>query len=68
MLDALYLLRPADDLFLPVVVLGVQLVGLKAVLTGDGADGRLVVDVQGDAVLGRQLLRQYGLIFLLHLF
>ena len=50
--------RLFDDLFLPVIVLAVQLIRPETVLAGGGTNDFLVVDMQGDPVTVRQFLGQ----------
>ena len=67
MLDFLDLLGAADDFFLLVVVLRVEPVGLKTVLTGAGADDLLIVDVQGNAIARGHFLGKNDAVFSLYL-
>jgi hypothetical protein len=52
------LLRALDNLFLPVVILGIQLERPESVLTGCGTDYLLIVNMQRNTVSVRQFLRQ----------
>ena len=62
------MLRRTEDLILPVVILGVELICPEAVLTGSGADHLLVIDMEGNPVTVRQLLRQNRMIVPLDFF
>lgn len=55
------------DLFLPIVVFGVELVGAVAVFPAEGADYRFVIHVQRDPITVRELLREDRFVVPLHL-
>jgi hypothetical protein len=44
---------PGNDFFLPVIILGIELIGFEAVLGPEGTDDGLVVDMQRDPVAFR---------------
>ena len=57
-----------DNLFLPLVILGTELVSPEPVLSRSGADDLFIVNMQGNAVSVRQLLGQYVFVVPLDLF